>query len=82
MEWTDVRNTSSTSIFDYKGRFRSVPSGGLAVPSVIGNIHAPHLCGGLLILVEFHHSHFPLFSFKDPFAKNLFLYFVSLAFQV
>ena len=36
MEWTDVRNTSSTSIIDFGRRFLSDPSGGLVTWCVMG----------------------------------------------
>lgn len=54
MEWTDVKNTSSASIFDSRGRFLSDPSGGLAAQCVMET-------STVQIFVPFHsHGTLPL----------------------
>lgn len=60
MEWTDVRKTSSTPMFDFKGRVLSDPSGGLAAQ---WNLHIPDSA------VPFH-SDGTLFSAASFFPLN------------
>ncbi len=64
MDWTDVRNTSSTSIFDFRGRFLSDPSGGLAALCVM------EMSTLQISAVPFHSDGIPLLLLSFSFSLN------------